>query len=552
MSKFKPWALYYQNEAYSVSGKQIMGRQAAGNSYLKAVAKSNYEEVGAYARNKEYFDYFIDDFKSFLPNDKKKSVVYVPWGDPTQLSHFGGLYYPAPDIAKFTNQRYFYKDNNYSVVGITHTTASEGAINSLIECYTAPLMPWDAIICTSVSVKNSINTLYDQYHDILKFRLGATKKPNFELPVIPLGVHLDDFNFSDIQKNISRDKLGIKTDDIAVLFLGRLSFHAKAHHAPMYIAVENVKKNLPRGVNLHLIQTGWFPNDAVEQMYRDDANKLCPSVQCHFLDGRNLSDKELSYSASDIFISLVDNFQETFGLTPLEGMASGLPAIVSDWDGYKGTVRNGIDGFRITTSTMEEGNGFSLALRHNLGLDSYDHYIGRASQTVSVNIDECIEKLTLLALNKDLRKEMGINAKKRASEFGWEKVIAMYDELKVELDSKRDVSKKNNQKFMSPVAIQDPYSFFNDYPTFKLNLSCELTISKNNNLDLEKFYNFSSITYLEDIAPDISTLKLIYDYINNKKNCLVLNIINDLTYDEHTVFRSTLWLSKYGYVTIKN
>ena len=33
-----------------------------------------------------------------------------------------------------------------------------------------------------------------------------------------------------------------------------------------------------------------------------------------------------------MFVSLSDNIQETFGLTPIEGMASGLPLIVSDAD----------------------------------------------------------------------------------------------------------------------------------------------------------------------------------------------------------------------------
>ena len=51
-------------------------------------------------------------------------------------------------------------------------------------------------------------------------------------------------------------------------------------------------------------------------------------------------------------MSLSDNFQETFGLTPLEGMASGLPVIVSDWNGYKSTVRNNIDGFKIPTYSL--------------------------------------------------------------------------------------------------------------------------------------------------------------------------------------------------------
>ena len=37
---------------------------------------------------------------------------------------------------------------------------------------------------------------------------------------------------------------------------------------------------------------------------------------------------------------------------PVEAMASGLPVIVSDWDGYKETVRDGVDGFRIPTEHL--------------------------------------------------------------------------------------------------------------------------------------------------------------------------------------------------------
>ena len=47
--------------------------------------------------------------------------------------------------------------------------------------------------------------------------------------------------------------------------------------------------------------------------------------------------------------SLSDNMQETFGLTPIEAMAAGLPSVVSDWDGYRDTVQHREHGFRIPT-----------------------------------------------------------------------------------------------------------------------------------------------------------------------------------------------------------
>ena len=545
------WAIYYESDAYSISGEKVMGRQAAGNSFLKAYALSNFKKIGIYAKNKDSFDNSFNLFKSFLPSDSNKELSYIPWGNPSNLNKFGGIFYPAPDISKLADQRYFYGSNSYSVVGITHTTASDTVINSILDCYTRPLMPWDALICTSKSVKRSINNLYDQYQSILSERIGATKKPSFELPIIPLGVHLDDYSVNTQERTLSRNKLNIKDNDIALLFLGRLSFHAKAHHLPMYIALQKVAESLPEGVNLHIIQSGWFPNDVIENIYKEEANKVSPLVSFHFLDGRDPIVKKLSYAVSDIFISLVDNFQETFGLTPLEGMASGLPAIVSDWDGYRDTVRDKIDGFRIPTVTMEPGSGNDYALRYSLGLDTYDHYIGRTSQTVSIDLKVCIDRILSLAINKDLRQKLGNNAKERAREFEWKNIISQYSDLKIELDQRRKISIENNQKFFSPAMIQDPYTFFDGYSSIQINLKSSISLNTNiNNIKIEDLYKFSSVSYLDNIAPKIEIIREIYDIIPTNSNFKVFEISEATDFDHNLIFRSLIWLAKFGYISI--
>ena len=41
------------------------------------------------------------------------------------------------------------------------------------------------------------------------------------------------------------------------------------------------------------------------------------------------------YHAADVFLTLSDNLQETFGLTVIEAMTAGLPVVANDWNGYK-------------------------------------------------------------------------------------------------------------------------------------------------------------------------------------------------------------------------
>ena len=59
--------------------------------------------------------------------------------------------------------------------------------------------------------------------------------------MIPLGVDAKAFAPGpdwERERTTWREKLGIGPDDVAALFVGRLSFHAKAHPLPAYLALE--------------------------------------------------------------------------------------------------------------------------------------------------------------------------------------------------------------------------------------------------------------------------------------------------------------------------
>ena len=55
--KYPFWSIYYEDEGFSITGDRIMGRQAAGWSYLKALIKDKPSKLSAYIRK--------DDQKEF-------------------------------------------------------------------------------------------------------------------------------------------------------------------------------------------------------------------------------------------------------------------------------------------------------------------------------------------------------------------------------------------------------------------------------------------------------------------------------------------------------
>ncbi|WP_092495933.1 glycosyltransferase family 4 protein [Faunimonas pinastri] len=459
MSKF---AIYYEPEAYSLKGK-LMGRQSAGAAFMRAVAKAAPERVWAYARARAGAEQMARELaESGAP---KTGVAWVPFMDPKRLAEPGLLYRPDPRIFVDAWMRLSHANPRaYSLCGVTHTTASQSVMEALAGLVTAPLEEWDAIVCTSRAVRDSVRSLLENNAEYLRERTGATRFTLPQLPVIPLGVHCDTLALDEGRRAAARATFGIGEDETVVIFVGRLSFHGKAHPVPMYLGLEACAKDS----KVTLIQAGWFGNDQTEKAFKDDAETLCPSVRTIYVDGRDQEQLRDVWASADIFTSLSDNVQETFGLTPIEAMASGLPVVVSDWDGYKDTVRDGIDGFRVPTTTLPPGSGTVLADRFDIGIDNYDIYCGVTSQLVAVDVAAVTEAYRKLITDPALRRRMGEAARQRArATFDWTVVFRRYQELWDDLGERR----RSDASLHPPLTRRrrpdrpDPFTMFASYPT---------------------------------------------------------------------------------------
>ena len=428
-------------------------------------------------------------------------------------------------------------------------------MDGLSSIVTSDIMPWDAIICTSDCVLDTVNKVIEDRFEKLNSKLSIKNPVYPQLPVIPLGIDKDEFEYTDKYKKQSRKSLGIKDNDIVIVYVGRLSFHAKAHHLPMYLALENCSKELKDDQKIHIIQTGWFANDFVKNAFVDEGKRICPSVEFHFLDGKDQNNKHITLSSGDIFISLSDNIQETFGLTPIEGMAAGLPVLVSDWNGYKSTVRQNIDGFRVNTISLASGYGEDLAYDHMMNKIDYDHYIGMSVQRVAIDISDCIAKLSILIKDKDKRKKFGKAGKQRIKDtYDWPIILKKYKNLSNELDSIRLKESKNYKDFCLPSLPSnrmDPFEVFSSYATEKLKRDHRLIKTKKiNEIPIEEILEFNSINYAKDYLPDIESFKVINSLFDNNEFLSINKLLKETSIQESDIFKITIWFLKYGYITI--
>jgi glycosyltransferase involved in cell wall biosynthesis len=359
-------------------------------------------------------------------------------------------------------------DRAFSLVGLIHTLAPPFIRQTIAMASVAPTHPWDAIICTSPSVRDAVTRMMADWGGHLAERTGGSAPPEPLLPVIPLGVDgaaLAAMADRPEARASRRAELGVGEDDILALWVGRLSFFEKAFPQPMFQALQRATQST--GAKVVFVMAGWFPNAEDRGRYEAAARLHAPDVTTHFLDGNDRTVLGELWAAGDIFMSLVDNIQETFGITPLEAMAAGLPVVASDWDGYRFTVRDGVEGFLIPTLGGPAGGmGPTMVQRHVMGIDSYQAYAGMVAQHTAVNVERAARAVAELIRSPELRRRMGAAGRERVrTAFDWPVVARGYRALLDDLAQIRTRSADPDLRHRDNPAKGDPFADFAGFAT---------------------------------------------------------------------------------------
>ena len=464
-----------------------------------------------------------------------------------QLAEHDLLFYPMPGIAQHAYLRSFLGEKSYSICGITHTTCLKSVMDDITALTTSPVQPWDALICTSQSVRRSVEQVLDAQREFLDKRLKAKREVLPLLPVIPLGVHTEDFTFTDAQRLAARRRIGANKNTIVVLSMGQLSFHSTVHPFPMYRALEMVAQFT--GKDLLLVECGWCANDNIARVFAQAHAAVCPHVRVLHLDGKVAKERLAAWAGADIFCSLADNIQETFSLAPVEAMAAGLPVVGADWDGYRDSVRHGQDGFMVRTLTPGSGPAAELIQDHAWDVLNHNRYIGYAGMITAVDIDETAQALLRLVQSSVLRQRMGASGRERARQvFDWRHVLGQYEALWQEMNAKR-LAAACPESGCWP-ARMDPFSVFASYPTAQVTPYTEFSLVDLSLEEASAHYadlgNLAMLSYAASVLPSPEGMDTILRCCAQKTSTAEEILRAFPLQHQHCALRGILWLCKVG------
>ncbi len=399
--------------------------------------------------------------KKIILHDKNEIV------QTKQQLHLDIMYDPDEDIKSLVLFRDLYTENKPP---ITYNMPGCSDIS-----YTSTLYPqflltqfqkYDSFICNSTTQKKVVETYINESREYFKRQYGMDLKYDGRIDVVPLGV--DTTIFRPLPKAQCRKELNLPEDAFIILYHARIDFYYKADLIPMLITV---RKLVERYGNVVLVISG---NDNPRNPHFKSIQRYIRKygLKDHviFMEQRNHNETAAVYSACDVFTSPIDNIQETFGFAPIEAMACGTPQVVSDWDGYKETVVDGVTGIRVPTYWCECDQDISCmpfidCQRELIENSVFSHYL--LSQSVAVDIDAYVEAFSRLIEHPELREKMAENSRRTALEkFDWKVVVKQTEDLWLELIEVSREEEYIETDYANHLYNSRFFQAFQSYPTY--------------------------------------------------------------------------------------
>jgi len=364
------------------------------------------------------------------------------------------IVHPAP-LAGLRNARSLAV---FPITSVTHSLSYAHYHEAFLRHLSPTTTPRDCVAGTSRTAVQALEAFYRRLRR--DYRLPEREFPAPVVRRMPLGVDASFLRPAPPEKKARlRERLGISPETCCFLVFGRISHQSKMDIVPLLRALQRLINQGARRESLHLVAAGWADD---EDSYPRQLTELAASLGLPFslIKRPPEAEKLRIYQAADVFVSIADNPQETFGLTVLEAQAAGLPVVASDYDGYKDLVDHEGAGLLVETLGPRETDLIDLLAPLTFG---NQHHLLLAQQT-AVSTPALAAALGRLLADPDLRRSMGEAGRRRVEkEFSWPGIIHRWVELWDELQN-AVVDREALRSTRHPMAL--PYAdVFAGYPT---------------------------------------------------------------------------------------
>ncbi len=510
------------------------GRAVANHSFLRALSDSaTNHRISVFVPTKQD----VETLKKSLLADFVNPVTVISFSEirnylrqyPIDILHV-----LDPNLWFGGHIRNFLSEDPFVVTGVTLSLGNEHFLQWALLNDANGIHSGDCLICVTPAAESVVKS----YHSRV-----SKNHPDFSCPrtrVIPLGVNVDSFSK---QARGAREQFGLDENDFVVLSLSRFNPLFKMDFLPLLNLMSLLKNRSKRSVKLILSGSsddGSYTKFLQEQVAQDG---LTDSVLFIF-DPTDAQKAEI-YRTADVFMSLIDNIQESFGLTVVEALSAGLPAVVSNWDGYKNIVEHGVTGYLIPTKTLPPDQEWETTL--SIQPDTLMHLL--CAQTTAVDLQAVCAALLELADDPELTRSMSAAAAKSAKRYDWSNVISRYVELWSELRDKQieNRSAPANRAIRSS-AIQALHDF-SYYPSSNLELNNRFVTSGLGKLlrtgektiqpygQLAEILDWRLMGYLLQFFINVNSLQEAIDHLPG-----------EISAENRKVSQNVMWLYKYGYL----
>ncbi len=550
--------LHYARPASGQGEGEVFGLDVAVNTLLSAWFRyGTAEQFICRPTDLPSFEHFKALAAAAGHNPEERCVGLDPRHPRHNLESISCLFRPDPLIADLAWTRQQLQGVGYATCGIVHTMSGERIARAVGELCLAPTDRADALVCPSEAIRNTVHNLWEVYGDYLKHRFGnAAFQCPVQTRVIPLGVDTEKFRrlTTKDKRAAQRQALQAAPDEIILLFVGRLSFATKAHPLALWQAAERAASRTQR--KLRVVMYGYFKPKDMEKHFRELAADIGKTANIEFIMNDDTRFPDGLWAGADLFASLSDNVQESFGLTPIEAMASGLPTILSDWDGYRGSIRHGVDGYLIPTVTPPASAGLAIAEAY-YNENNYGIGLMGAAQSTAVDIEACATAIEHLITDDAKRRAFGMNGRARAEQvFDWRHIIKAYEDFWQELAQQRltRTAKSAVPKNWSAVhpSYINPWKMFDSFPNRALRPDerIQIVLSKDEIANLIRHeMNF----FIPELLMPKESMRDLIEAIRNAGAPPISAVLASIPAPEHNrIWRCLGWMLKHGVAVIAN